>query len=243
VGELFEVTGDLSLFAAHPVLLPAYLERELFVPPNSTSGSGEDGTLLWRCPGGEKKGPWSCAQPEVDWPSSQRDGFVFTPTNGVVNSHYVGALRVFAELAAAAGDAAGAAAARANASALAAAIVARLWDPSKGAFVDGLETSHAAIHSTAYALANGVADGVVGVGEAAWGTLVARLDAEGAAGIPTGPYPGLFYGEALFRNTSDHGRAAVGKFLLNNGTNSWLNQLRQGATTTMCVCFCLLAVL
>jgi alpha-L-rhamnosidase len=98
--------------------------------------------------------------------------------------------------------------------------------------VDGLETRHAAIHSTVYALANGVADGAPGgVAEAAWATLVGRLNA--TSGIPTGPYPGLFYGEALFRNASDHGRAAIARFLLNNGTNSWLSQLRQGATTTM----------
>ena len=228
VGELQEATGDGALFAAHPVLLPAYLERELFAPP--ANGSAGGGALLWRCPG--KGGPWSCDNPEVDWPSSQRDGFTFTPTNTVVNAHYVGALRAFAGLAAAAGDAAGAAAARANATALAAAMVAHLWDPTRGAFVDGLETAHAAIHSTVYALAQGVADGApAGVAEAAWATLVGRLNA--TSGIPTGPYPGLFYGEALFRNTSDHGRAAVAKFLLNNGTNSWLSQLRQGATTTM----------
>ena len=69
------------------------------------------------------------------------------------------------------------------------------------------------------------------MGAAAWRTLVARLDAEG--GVPVGPYPGLFYGEALFRNSSDHGRVAVGKFLLANGTNSWRAMLRAGATTTM----------
>lgn len=224
VRDLHEASGDLDLFAAHPVLLPAYLERELFAPTANGSAS-----LLWRCPG---KGPWSCEQPEVDWPQGQRDGFVMTPTNSVVNSHYVGALRAFADLADAAGDSVRAAAARANATALAAAIVDHLWDPTRRAFVDGLETSHAAVHSTVYALANGVTDGApAGVAEAAWATLVARLDP--VAGIPVGPYPGLFYGEALFRNTSDHGRAAVGSFLLNNGTNSWLSQLRQGATTTM----------
>ena len=231
VGELHAASGDTGLFAAHPALLPAYLERELFVPV----GGGGNGSLLWRCPGagagGEKSGPWACAQPEVDWPSGQRNGFVFMPTNTVVNAHYVGALRAYAGLCSAAGDAAGAAAAAANATALAAAILANLWDVSQGAFIDGLGTPHAAIHSTVYALANGCADGAPGVAEAAWGTLVARLNS--STGIPTGPYPGLFYGEALFRNTSDHGRVAVGQFLLNNGTNSWLSQLRQGATTTM----------
>ena len=162
-----------------------------------------------------------------------RDGFVFVPANTVVNAHYVGALREFGDLAEAVGDAAGAAAARANATALAAAMRARLFNASAGAFVDGLGTAHAAVHSTAYALARGVAGDDGGVAAAAWAALVARLRAEASVGIPVGPYPGLFYGEALFANTSDHGRAAVADFLLNNKTNGWLAQLRAGATTTM----------
>ena len=160
-----------------------------------------------------------------------RDGFVFVPANTVVNAHYVGALQRYADLVEAAGDAAAAAAARANATALAAAARAQLWNASAGAFVDGLGTTHAAIHSTAYAVARGVADGDAAVGAAAFATLVGRL--AGGGGIPVGPYPGMHYAEALFRNTSDHGRAGVAAFLLANGTNGWLGQLRQGATTTM----------
>jgi alpha-L-rhamnosidase len=160
-----------------------------------------------------------------------RDGFVFVPANTVVNAHYVGALHRYADLVEAAGDAAAAAAARANATSLAAAMRAQLFNASVGAFADGLGAHHAAIHSTAYAVARGVADGDDAIGAAAFATLVARLSGDG--GIPVGPYPGMHYAEALFRNTSDHGNVGVAQFLLANGTNSWLNQLRQGATTTM----------
>jgi len=239
VADLYEATADLSLFSSHSVLLQAYLERELFLPlssivtsnlPNSSSSSQAE--LLWRCDGGV----WNCKNPEVDWPSGQRDGFVFTPTNSVVNSHYVGALLAFARLAASAGDSQGAATATANATALALSMAVHLFDAVRGVFVDGLETTHASIHSTVYALANGVTDLLpvvdAGVAEKAWATLVGRLN-NSTSGIPVGPYPGMFYGLALFKNTSDHGREAVGRFLLNNGTNSWLNQIRQGATTTM----------
>ena len=160
-----------------------------------------------------------------------RDGFVFVPANTVVNAHYVGALERYADLVEAAGDAAAAAAARANATSLTAAIRTMLFNASAGAFVDGLGAGHAAIHSTAYAVARGVADGDAAVAAAAFATLVGRL--AGGGGIPVGPYPGMHYAEALFRNTSDHGHAGVAAFLLTNGTNGWLGQLRQGATTTM----------
>jgi hypothetical protein len=221
--ENFLATGDLSLFLAQRAQFDAYLEPELFL--NASAGG------LWTCPGGPGKGPWSCAQPEVDWPSGMRDGFVFVPTNTVVNAHYVGALSEFASLAEAAGDAAAAAAARAKSAALAAAMRRSLFDASVGAFVDGLGTAHAAIHSSAYALARGVADGDDAVGSALWALLLERLSPTG--GVPVGPYPALFYARALGRNSSDHGRALVSLFLVNNGTNSYLNQLRQGATTTM----------
>jgi hypothetical protein len=218
VHEGWLATGDLSLFVEQRAQLERYLEPELF--------SGATG--LWTC---STKHSWSCQQPEVDWPSGMRDGFVFVPSNTVVNAHYVSAFNRFGDLLEAAGDAAGAAAARAKAAALAAAMRRLLFNASSGAFVDGLGTGHSAIHSSAYALGCGVADGDDAVGAALWATLLSRLDA--VSGIPVGPYPGLFFGTALARNTSDHGRALVSRFLGSNGTNSWLNQIRQGATTTM----------
>jgi hypothetical protein len=83
-------TGGGGLAARKFELLTEYLERGLF--------DGEGG--LWQC---NPEGDWACKQPEVDWPSSQRDGFVFVPVNTVVNAHYVGALREYGELAGAPG--------------------------------------------------------------------------------------------------------------------------------------------
>ena len=212
-------TGDLSLFQAQRAQLARYLEPELFA--NATTG-------LWTCDAAHS---WACQQPEVDWPPAMRDGFVAVPANTVVNAHYVAARRHFGDLLEAAGDAAGAAAARAAADALAAAMRRQLFNATSGLFEDGLGAGHAAVHAQAYALGCGVADGDAAVGDALWRALLARLDP--AAGVPVGPYPGLFLGNALGRNASDHGRALVDRLLTNNGTNSWLNQLRQGATTTM----------
>lgn len=217
VWALWQATGSLAQYRLHAPLLRRYLELEL-VGPNS----------LWTCNAGDS---WQCNQPEVDWPTSMRDGFVFRPTNTVVNAHLVGALYQYADLADADGDAASATLARATAVNISTAMVKHLFNVSTGAFMDGLETTHAAIHSSAYSLARGVVDAEPAAGAALWQQLLARLDP--VSGIPVGPYPGMFYGEALFRNTTDHGRVAVQNFLLNNGTNSWLNQLRQGATTTM----------
>ena len=217
VAMLYSATGDIEQYNAHAPLLDAYLERELF----------SNITGLWTC---DDKS-WSCSKPEVDWPTTMRDGFVFVPTSTVVNAHYVGALNEFALLAEASGNVSAASAARAASVALAATMRRLLFNESIGGFVDGLGTTHAAVHSTVYALARGVLDGDPVMGAKAWALLLNRLDP--ILGIPVGPYPGLFFGEALFRNTSDHGRAAINLFLTNNGTNSWLNQLRSNATTTM----------
>ena len=219
VHMLWLATGDLSIITSHAHLLEAYLERELF----------SNATRLWTC--NATNPTWKCEQPEVDWPMGMRDGFVFKDANTVVNAHYVGALKEYSELMAAIGDTSAAALAAAQADDLSAAMRASLYNTSARAFVDGLGTTHAAIHSTAYAAARGVAGADATMAASLWHTLLSRLDA--VSGIPVGPYPALFYGEALFANTSDYGRTAISHFLLNNGTNSWLSQLRQNATTTM----------
>lgn len=224
VHQVYRETGGGGLAARKFELLTEYLERGLF--------DGEGG--LWAC---NPEGDWACKQPEVDWPSSQRDGFVFVPVNTVVNAHYVGALREYGELAGApgVGNASGGAWAANASAALAQSMRERLFNGSAGGFVDGLGTTHMAIHSTVYSAARGVVGGEGGAAMQAqvWDTMVGALGDGQGSGIPTGPYPGYSYGTALFANTSDHGRAGVQLFLLNNGTNSWANQLRQGATTTM----------
>ena len=213
VHALYRASGDLSLFRQHYDVLKRYLEVELI--SNSTG--------LWECVGSE----WSCSKPEIDWPN--RNGFVFTPTDTVLNAWTYGALREFAELAIALGG-------RDEdvqmvtqlGDMLRGAMNKQLYSESAGAYVDGLETNHSTIYASSFSAAKNVpwADQPV------WATLLDSITPDG--GMITGPYPSMHLAEALFANTSDHGQAGVGKMLLNKGTGSWHHQMTvYNATTTM----------
>src|ERR1700722_12936076 len=66
----------------------------------------------------------------VDWPAGERDGFVFSPQNTVVNAFAYAAYSAVAQIAAVAGDSAGARADAATAARIQAAMRAKLYAPS-----------------------------------------------------------------------------------------------------------------
>ncbi|MBB1510503.1 family 78 glycoside hydrolase catalytic domain [Tessaracoccus sp. MC1756] len=101
----------------------------------------------------------------VDWPVGEQDGYQFpnpgfsTPYNAV----YVGAAQAMANIAEVVGREADRAAWQERADTVRANMIARLYDPTVGAFADhqkddGTVSTHFAQHSTAYALAYGVFD-------------------------------------------------------------------------------------
>lgn len=76
----------------------------------------------------------SCSE-QVDWPPASRDGFVFTPTNTVVNAITYEALLLFAEMAMAlGGHEADVALLSAQAAALRAAVNAVMWNNATGGY-------------------------------------------------------------------------------------------------------------
>ena len=79
----------------------------------------------------------------VDWPAGERDGYVFTPVNTVVNAFHLRALALMAELAAALGRDAEAADYRARERSARAAFQRELFDPARGLYRDGEGTDHA----------------------------------------------------------------------------------------------------
>src|SRR5690606_12285969 len=91
----------------------------------------------------------------VDWPhtggfgmvgNGETDGFVFTDYNAVVNAFHYKALKDMAKLATALGRDADAAVFSEKATETFHAFQSLLWDNRVGAYRDGLDTDHAALH-------------------------------------------------------------------------------------------------
>ena len=161
----------------------------------------------------------------VDWPASERDGFVFRPYNTVINALSYRAYRDMAELAAATGRDDDAARYTARADALRAAINARLYSAEAGRYDDGMDaagtvTGHRSLHASAFALAFGVPED----------TEVPRVAAYIASrGMACSVYCAAFLLDGLYRAGS--GDAALG-LLTSTGTSSWMNMIQLGAGAT-----------
>ncbi|MCC2592937.1 glycoside hydrolase family 78 protein [Tessaracoccus sp. OS52] len=171
-------------------------------------------------------GAGSCTDCDiVDWPTSERDGYVFRPYNTVINAISHQAYRDMADIATALGNDADAADYTAIAERLQAAAVERLWDADKGAFRDGLNADgtpvqHWAVHATVFATAFGLAEGDVAERSA---------DYLGTRGMACSVYCAAFVLEALY--DGDRGDVAH-QLLTSTGLRSWLNMIAKGAGAT-----------
>ncbi|MFF2846542.1 family 78 glycoside hydrolase catalytic domain [Streptomyces sp. NPDC058001] len=152
----------------------------------------------------------------VDWPVSNRDGYVFTEVNTVVNAFQYAAFDALAKCAAVLGKRGDAATLRERADTLADALRGTLLDRSAGRFLDGVGTGHSAQHATAFPVALGVADALDA-------SVRARLgDTLAAGGMKMSVYGAQFLLDALFRlGRSD----AALSLLTSTATNSWLHML------------------
>ena len=92
----------------------------------------------------------------VDWPEGERDGYVLTPVNTVVNSFYCYILGLMADLADAQGNATDAARYRSMAVTATAALNAKLYSASTGLYVDGETSTHSSLHANMFPLAFGL---------------------------------------------------------------------------------------
>ena len=162
----------------------------------------------------------------VDWPPSERDGYVFTSYNTVINALAYRSYADMADIATAVGDATDAADYAAAAATIKSAVNARLWDPAKGAYRDGLNdngtaVNHYAIQASVFATAFGLAD-------SAQAGRVA--DYVAARGMACSVYCAAFLIPALY----DANRADIAQSLLTStGTDSWMHMISLGAGATM----------
>jgi len=162
----------------------------------------------------------------VDWPTSERDGYVFRPYNTVINAIGHQSFRDMADIATALGKDADAAQFTATADRLRAAANEKLFDSSVGAYRDGLNAdgtpvNHYAIQASVFATAFGLADPA----RAAQTAEYIRT-----RGMACSVYCAAFVLESLYNGD----RADVAHaFLTSTGLRSWMNMINLGAGATM----------
>jgi alpha-L-rhamnosidase len=157
----------------------------------------------------------------VDWPASERDGFVFSAQNTVVNAFAYAAYAAMARIAQAAGDPKGARDDAATAARIRSAMQAKLDDQKTGAFRDGVGVAHEAVQSSVYAVALGAASPAQAKTAAAW---IARR------GMACSVYCAAYLLEALY----DGGQPQAALSLMTADTNnSWRHMIALGAGSTM----------
>lgn len=202
-GDPEQLAADYALLAAKH--LTAYLGADGLVHKDPGSSSRDLGDL-------------------VDWPASNRDGYVFTDVNTVVNACQYAAFAAMAKIAAVLGKAADATTWQGHADRLAAGMREKLLDASAGRFTDGIGTAHSAQHATAFPVALGVA-GPGTVPDAVVRALGKTL-ADG--GMKVSVYGAQFLLDALF--ATGQADAAIG-LMTAKGLSSWLHMMDDlGAT-------------
>ncbi|MCB1131305.1 MAG: family 78 glycoside hydrolase catalytic domain [Verrucomicrobiae bacterium] len=92
----------------------------------------------------------------VDWPEGERDGFVFREVNTVVNAFHLAALAKMADLARAIGNDADATEYEERFKRVHALFQDKLFDAGKGAYRDGVGTTHTSSHASLFPLAFGL---------------------------------------------------------------------------------------
>ena len=158
----------------------------------------------------------------VDWPAGERDGFVFTPVNAVVNAFYHLNLRQLSDMALALGKKEEAAEFSARAAKVREAFRKAFFRPKTGLFADGEGTDHSSLHANAAALAFGLAQG-----EREIAGIVEFLRGRGMA-------CSVYFAQYLLEAYVAAGRADLAvKAMSSSGKRSWKGMMDFGSTVAM----------
>ncbi|MBD0777424.1 alpha-L-rhamnosidase [Maribacter sp. ANRC-HE7] len=168
---------------------------------------------------------WPPAQKDTGWklatPEGERDGFVFTPINTVVNCMYYRNLEIMAEFAGVLDKADDVKFYTDLAKKVKTSINTVLFDPVRGVYVDGEGTEHASLHSNMMAMAFHI------VPETAKGSVAKFIKGRGMA---CSVYGSQYLLEALYN-------AGEGQYALDlmtaTSNRSWYNMIRIGSTMTL----------
>lgn len=212
--DSFQQTGDIDqLERSYPELVDKLPTEWL-----------EDSTGLIR----KDSGSNACGGTDcdiVDWPSSERDGYVFRPYNTVINALGYRSFSDMAAIARAIGKDADAASYDATAQRLRAAINERLWDDEAGAYRDGLNADrtpvdHYAVQASSFATAFGVPDAA---------RAARAADYLGSRGMQCSVYCAAFLIESLYNGDRSD---LAHDLLTGTGVRSWMNMIADGAGAT-----------
>jgi hypothetical protein len=156
----------------------------------------------------------------VDWPTTERDGYVFTPVNTVVNAFHLRALQRMSELAIAARKPDDAKSYQQQYQKTLAAFQEKLIDPQTGIFKDGESTKHSSLHANLFPLAFGL------VPEKNRKRVIAFIKQRG---MRCSVYAAQYLLEGLY----EQGEAQTAlELMLADGDRSWKHMLNSGTTIT-----------
>ena len=156
----------------------------------------------------------------VDWPAAERDGYVFTKTNTVVNAFHLRSLMEMSQLAKAVGNEVDASKFTADAALALASFQKAFLDPAKGIYRDGIGTDHSSLHANLFPLAFGLVP---------TGNRKNVIDWISGRGMACSVYAAQYLLEGLFENGA--AEQAV-KLITASGDRSWKHMLDSGTTIT-----------
>jgi hypothetical protein len=156
----------------------------------------------------------------VDWPQGERDGYVFTPVNTVVNAFHLRAVEEMRQLALALGKDSDAEDFARRERGTLASFQRVLFDERTGLYRDGVGTDHVSLHANLFPLAFGLVPEDKRAHVAAW---LARQGMRGSV------YAAQYLLEGLFEN--GQARAALEEMTA-SGDRSWRHMVDSGTTVT-----------
>ncbi len=156
----------------------------------------------------------------VDWPTGERDGYVFTSVNTVVNAFHLRALKLMAELARALGHPSDAQDFADRERAARAAFQEKLFDPARGLYRDGEGTDHCSLHANLFPMAFDLVPAQQRAHIAEW---------LGERGMRCSVYAAQYLLEGLFENNEADKALAL---MVAPGDRSWRHMVESGTTIT-----------
>lgn len=156
----------------------------------------------------------------VDWPIGERDGYVFTSVNTVVNAFHLRAMDEMRQLALALNKQDDARELSQQQIESLAAFQKTLFDDQTGLYHDGIGTSHSALHANLFPLDFGLVPPAKRPHIAKW---LAQ------SGMRGSPYAAQFLMEGLFEN--GQAQAALDEMIA-PGDRSWRHMVESGTTIT-----------